>query len=178
MADYTQNVLKAAIHALSEVVAPSVDPDDPLAVEQLNLVIAWLEFERDRYPRSHDLHRAGVRWQRGIAEAALAAVGPTHGRDLSDRIARADRVLAEPEAGEPQLRAAEQDLAAGVSDLVRAADAFGPDSARALERAVIAASENYLTGHRVWLQPLGVEAGATDLPPLDDVLLGACEDKQ
>ena len=39
MADVTDNGLRAAVKALTDVVAPSIDPTDPLAKEQLRLVV-------------------------------------------------------------------------------------------------------------------------------------------
>ena len=48
MSDVTDNGLRAAVKALTDVVAPSIDPSDPLAKEQLRLVVDYLQFVRSR----------------------------------------------------------------------------------------------------------------------------------
>lgn len=58
MAEHADRALDAAVKALSQVVAPAVDPEDPLAVEQLRLVISWLPFHGQRHHRERDLARA------------------------------------------------------------------------------------------------------------------------
>ena len=42
--------LQVAIKALSDAIAPAVDPDDKMATEQLQLVIATLTMARERLP--------------------------------------------------------------------------------------------------------------------------------
>src|SRR3954452_4273924 len=54
------NALGAAIRALEEVVAPAIDPADPLAAEQLVLVIDSLRFLRERLDHLHDRARQFV----------------------------------------------------------------------------------------------------------------------
>ena len=49
MPDHTDNNLRAAIKSLTDVVTPAVDPGDPMAREQLALVVAFLEFNSAWY---------------------------------------------------------------------------------------------------------------------------------
>ncbi|NDK91451.1 hypothetical protein GYA93_17985 [Gordonia desulfuricans] len=48
MIDHSENALRAVIKSLRDVVAPAVDPGDPMAQEQLALSLGTLEFLHSR----------------------------------------------------------------------------------------------------------------------------------
>lgn len=169
MADNADNSFRAAIHALREIVAPAVDPANPLATEQLQLVIAWLEFQRQRLPHAHDRHRAELSVYMKIAETAAGAAG-SHGAALQPAIGAAAKTLESPSAGFPELRSATQRLELGVAELVRTAPDMPAEAQAELERAVVRAMKGFLDIERVWFQPMGVEATSKALPQLHDVL--------
>ena len=81
MADHEENAIRAAIKALSQVVAPAVDPSNPLAVEQLRLVVQFLDFhlERRRLQGRFDWKELGLNVAFG--EAVLAALAPAQASD-------------------------------------------------------------------------------------------------
>jgi len=169
MADTTDNAFRAAIHALREIVAPAVDPANPLATEQLQLVIAWLDFQRQRLPHVHDRHRAELAASLDTAAAAAAAIGPEGGA-LRAAIDAGGRALADPGAGFPELGSAMQRLEDAVAAAVRAAPDMPPEVQVRLERAVVERMKGFLDIERVWFQPMGVEAGSTALPALHEAL--------
>ena len=70
------NVLRAAVRALAEVVAPSVDASDPLAQEQLRLVCKFLEMIRQRVGFVAEFHRAKLTFALDLAAAVSAHAGP------------------------------------------------------------------------------------------------------
>lgn len=165
MADFTDNAFRAAIHALTEIVAPAVDQTNPLAVEQLQLVISWLDFQRQRTPFAHDRHRAELRLHLDMAEAVAAASGGAADA-LHDLLAEGRARLRDPAAGQPELQATGRDIATVIADLV---DRRGPE-AQTIEAAVIRTTEPLLQLQRTWFQPLGIEAGSDALPHLHDIL--------
>ena len=57
MANHADNDFRAAAKSLLDVVAPAIDPANPLARQQLKLVVDWLDFYRSRLPYNQDRER-------------------------------------------------------------------------------------------------------------------------
>lgn len=173
MADYTDNALRASIKALEHAVLPALDPKDPLACEQLRLVMGFLGFLRQRL---------GPWYARRAFELdhylALARGAGAEAHLFSDEVAARLRVAIErgtqlqgqhlPEVAE--MEAATAELAACVSALVRAA-AHADDAARVrLQRTVLQGSRRWVEMQRAWFAPQGFEMRSAELPPLEQIL--------
>lgn len=175
MADVTENGLRAAVKALTDVVAPAISKSDPLAAEQLRLVVDYLEFvrsrldvlyDRDRFELGHNLSMArGLKAFNAPASAATASL-------LESAIQDGAAVLEQTGASSPVLKAASATLAAAVRELVREAPSFDEDVRRKLERHVIEASDERITFERAWYLPLGFEPAPHEVPPLAAILAG------
>jgi hypothetical protein len=167
MADHTDNGLRAAIKALTDVVAPALDAGNPVAREQLKLVVQFLEFHRERLPHALDRDRFELRQHLALAErlfelAPAEGLGTAivHGRELDDaawvRAADARRVTAA--------------LETACSAAVRRAAELEPSVRRPIERAVVDAAGGFLDGERAWFAPQGFEPDPAALPTLEDAL--------
>jgi len=173
MADHTDNGLGAAIKALTEVVAPALASDNPVAREQLKLVVQFLEFHRERLPNALDRDRFELRQSLALAERLFDLSAPcladeserlgtaiVHGRELDDanwvRASQARRVTAA--------------LETACSAAVRGAAELEPNLRRPIERAVVEAASGFLEGERAWFAPQGFEPDPAALPALEDAL--------
>ena len=173
MADHTENALRAVTKALTDVVAAAVDPKDPLANEQLRLVVDYVNFLRLRL--DHLVTRARFDLKQAVemasALAPLAVSAPAHIRnDLSTSIVRGRAALDEPGAPCVTLKTATTDLYGAIRRLVRAAATFEAAARREIEQAVVSASSAQILFERVWYAPLGLEPAAGGLPPLTHFL--------
>ena len=88
MFDPIDNDLKAAAKALRDVVTPAVDAANPIALQQLKLVIDWLEFHRQRAPEWWRLDAFELSANRALARELLA-VAPAQAQAPLVRDARA-----------------------------------------------------------------------------------------
>jgi hypothetical protein len=173
MSDVTENGLRSAVKALVDVVAPSVAATDPLANEQLRLVVEYLQFvrgrldhlyDRDRFELDHHLAMA-----RALADLAPPLSPTTAG--LLDRTLQAGaQSLARVGASTVELKAASAGLAAAVREIVREAASFNPDLRLRVERCVLDGSDRRITFERAWYLPLGFDPAPGEVAPLSEVL--------
>lgn len=170
MAEHADQALQAAIKALAEVVSPAVDPQDALAVDQLRLVISWLQFDATHRHRERGLARAELGLRIALAADALHAIEtavPAIAAALQAALGDARAAHARGEADAETWRAAALRLDTLVSDAVTAT-ADGPAPARsALAAQVLAHSKDHLMIRRAWFAPLGFEARPDALPPME-----------
>ena len=173
MADVTENTLRAAIKALKDVIAPSVDRDDALANEQIRLVTQYLEFtgerldllyERDRFELAHHLQMART----------LTALS-THASDqvaTSLEAAIAQGTGAYNRAGLPpgELKAASASLACAVRMLVREASTYPASVSKKIQSVVLDLSQERVAFERSWYLPLGFDPAPGEVPPISSVL--------
>lgn len=168
MMDHTDNTLRAAIKALTEVVAPAIDSRDPQATEQLRLVIDALQFLRDRLDYLHDRNRFEVSHYVDLAQAIVddaATAVPTHARELRDAIQAGAAVLERADARDPDLRAASAALARAVRLIVRELPTVDEDTRRRIEWRILTATKRQLIADRAWHYPQGFDPDpAADLP--------------
>ena len=176
MADHLDTAFRAAASALRDVVAPSVDPENPLAREQLQLVIGWLDFARGRLPFLHDRNRFELAAHADMGEAALAALGGNGDDGLSRAVGAARALLADPAAGTTAIVAATNRLQDGIAALARRAPDLPAASGRAVEKSIVAHSKRVIDAQRVWFLPQSVEPEPDRMPSLEDVLLPATND--
>jgi hypothetical protein len=172
MPNNTGNMLRATIRSLTEVVGPSVDPNNLLAKEQLTLAVQALTFLEKRLPY---LHRRD-RFELGayIATAADCLEGAdaldadlvralrTHtdyARGLHERI----------DASTETVLAATDVLASDLATLVRALPAVDRPARSRLEAAIIRGAKDVLDLNRAWFLPTGFDRDP-EAPDLESVL--------
>jgi hypothetical protein len=176
--DRTDVTLQAVIRALTDVVAPAVDPEDALAREQLRLSIDHLRFLALRVDRLYERAVFELRHHLHLAEAVTAALRgqPDRTKLLDGEIADATGVLASAGAAPATLRAASAAVAAAISAVVRELDDAAPEDASAaaarpaVVRAVVAGSAERVAFERSWYAPLGIDPDHDELPALDQLL--------
>lgn len=178
MSDHNENSFQAAIKALSQVVAPSVDPSNPLAVDQLRLVIQFLEFYVERQPlqgkldwRELELNvefgMAVLRQSRSAASADIQA--------LEDNVEKGRSYLAHPGPAISERQRLSDNIAAAISDMVSQSTHAGDQSENRVELVVLEYSKKHLDLKRSWYLPFGFEADPKSISPIEAALAG-CPD--
>jgi hypothetical protein len=153
--------LRVVIKALRDVVAPAVDPDNRLAVEQLHLSLATLGLIEARLPLAGRRVRAELANAIVLAEAADAS-------GLAGPLAAAKAALEDPHADAHQIDSHKSRLLAAVSALVDTApDGTGAD---ALARAVVSASKPQFDLIRAWCLPAGFEPDPDEVLSIEELL--------
>lgn len=175
MADYTDNALLASIKALEKVVLPAVNPEDPLAGEQLRLVTGFLKFLRGRLPYWH--HRCFFELNHNLALAELVVpdareVNAEVSARLDNAIDMALQLRAQQSPALDAVGVASQALAEAVSGLVRALPLADAERQRRVEKNVLAASKRWVDMQRAWFLPQGFEMNPDELPSLEYALKG------
>ncbi len=172
--------LKAAGRALDEVVAPSLDPANPLASEQLRLVLRFLDLVRQR--AAHE----GIRLRAELALALQQAqslqplvrapwIPAEVGTGLDLAVRAAQPLLLDALAESRSLQHAAQQLDALAAVAVRCA-ADAPDGERrALERLVLANASRMLALRRAWFAPLGLDPEPATVPDIEQALHAALD---
>ncbi|GAA5232971.1 hypothetical protein [Verticiella sediminum] len=179
--------LAATIRALTDVVAPAVDPSNARAREQLNLSIDHLVFLLERIDHLHERHYHELRQQMTLAGSLLdASAGEQFEaraalqralQDCADRVgaaragAPADELPAMPLPVDT-LRQCLDRLGAATAGMVQACQDMGEDVRRRVERCVLEQDEARIRFERVWYAPLGFDSHARALGSLTDVLSG------
>ena len=122
MTDVTENGLRAAVKALTDIVAPAISHTDPLANEQLRLVVDYLEFVRRRLDYLHDRDRFELDHNLAMARALDALGVPGSGTTmalLKSAIQDGAPAQAFPAASSPALKSAAAALAVGAGFILR-----------------------------------------------------------
>jgi hypothetical protein len=173
MTDVTENGLRAAVKALTDIVAPAVSANDPLAIEQLRLVVDYLEFVRQRLDFLHDRDRFELEHHLAMARALIALTVPESDlieSALRSAIEAAEQALARPASSSPELKFAAATLAAAIRDLIRESAHFDAPTRQRLERCVLDASDARINFDRAWYLPLGFDPAAGEVPRLAQLL--------
>ena len=171
MADHSKNGVQALINAL-ELVAPAVDPADPIAAEQLQSAVRYLQFLRDRLDLLYDRERFELRHHLDMTDRLLES--------LDDKVASSTSLAPLSAAGHatwervganvPEMRAATAELAAAIAALVRAlADDTSPARA-AVERIILEATAERIMFERSWYLPLGFDHSPAEVPHIDAMI--------
>ena len=173
MTDHTENTLRAVSKALTNVVAPAVDAKNPLANEQLRLVIDYVNFVRQRLDRIGERERFELTQNVKMASALVGLTDPASAvvrASLDTRLAEARAALVLAGAPLSRLRSASAGLSGAIRRLVREAAAFEPGARRPIERCVVDMSSTQIMFERSWYLPLGFEPAPGEVPPLADIL--------
>lgn len=171
MPDYSDNSFRAAAKALTDVVAPALDKSNPLAVEQLRLVVQFLEFfaaQRTLLPR---YQRAELAWYVETA-AALAAETGESDPHLSGEFRHAlEKARALPDGADlEEVAAATSTLASLMSRAVEADGTTKDGSRSRTERLIVERSGRLLDLKRAWFLPYGFESAPDRRPNLEALL--------
>jgi hypothetical protein len=170
MANHADNDFRAAAKALLDVVAPAIDPQNPLAQQQLKLVVDWLDFYRSRLPYNMDRERLELAVQiemaRAIAIAAPAESATALQAAIDEAAAVQDRLGPRP----PHVRAVTARLEDEISAVVRRSADFDAAVRRDIERVVIMNTRHLLDAQRSWFLPQSIEPEPDAILPLDVAL--------
>jgi hypothetical protein len=173
--DHSINSLNAAVKSLTDAVAPAVDETDPLARQQLALVVDFLDFLRDRLPYLHKRSWVELVAARELAEGLVddvRAVDPETADKLTGAAGSADSLISRPSTTTTELDQATAELQALLRDVVRQSVGAPEAVRRRLARAVIRDSEASDALYHSWYVPLGFDPYPERVEPLADVLDG------
>ena len=170
MIQLTDTQLQVSLRALREVIAPALKDSASHVVEQTHLVIATLEFAKQRLPHTRRFYREELRYfiTYGLEVAELiGAEHPSLADDISEKCQHGEEELQRPEADVEDYLLVNRQLRELISAAVDQA-ASGPVEA-ALGRLVLERLKGYLPYQRAWLLPFGLDPSPGDLPPVDQV---------
>jgi hypothetical protein len=161
------NVLRAAERALTQVVAPSLDAANPLAREQLALVLRFLRLVTERADDVADAAMAelSLALAAGLRLQPHAACVPADVRErLEGALALGRARLDDPCATAQARREAAAHLHALESTFVRFAGRADAATRRAVRRVVIEGSAGRLALMRAWHAPLALDPERSTVP--------------
>lgn len=170
MIDHTDNDLRAAAKSLRDVVAPALGSGNPLARQQLHLVIEWLDFYRSRLPYVHERQALELTVQVETARRVVAAA--PEAAALRAALDDARTVLEQLGPAPSRLQSATGRLEEELAAVVREAARFEPAARHTIERAVIEDTRRLLDVQRAWFLPQSIESDPLRLPPLEAALRG------
>lgn len=170
MFDPIDNDLKAMAKALRDVVAPAVDAANPIAQQQLKLVIEGLDFLQQRAPQVWRLAAFELSAQTALARQLLAVAPASSGAALAQALQAAETAHSVAQQGPPVVQQAVTGLEDAMAQLVRDAATMDAAPRQAIERLVVAGSRRWLVAQRAWYAPLSIEPDPAALPSLDDAL--------
>jgi len=171
MTDVTANALRGIVKTLADVVLPAIPADDPLAQQELKMVLRYLAFTRERVDHIYARARYELEFHCGLA-ADLAVIVESaalkDGKALRGIEGRARTVLAQPGAAIGTLRSLNGELTDAIGALLRAITDMAVLSK--LERRVVEASAEISAFDRSWYAPLKLERFPAEVRPLGDFI--------
>lgn len=171
--DHTDVGLRAAIRALSDVVAPVVGAEHAQASDQLRLTIDYLGFVVERLPHLHQRDRFELSHHLAMAQAVRAVLNGSAAPSLATAITVGQQVLALSDATTAEVRQATATLAAALATAVRESATLEARVQREVERCVLRISKERIAFERAWYLPLKLDPDPHDVQPLTDFLPAA-----
>lgn len=169
MADVTTNALRGLVKTLNDVVVPSIPADDPLALQELKMVVRYLNFARERVDHLYARARYELTFYSGlISELGGSLEGSSHARAITDLSRRAVTLLARPGAGIDELRNLNLEITTRISTIL--GEVTDAAILARLERAVVIASAEITAFDRSWYSPLKLERFPEQVRPLDSFI--------
>lgn len=168
--DHTEVGLRAAIRALSDVVAPSVGPEHAQARDQLQLTIDYLSFVVERLPDIHRRDRFELLHHLAMAQNVQSALGATPAPLLRTAVNAGHEVLGLVDPATCEVRQATANLCAAISAVVLDSANMEAPVRREVERSVLRATKERIAFERAWYQPLGLDPDPHDVRPLAEFL--------
>ena len=172
MADSSTNALRAMMNALEVIVAPTVDSSDPIAQEQLQSAVRYLQFLESRLDYIYDRERLELSHHLRLADAMMvqALTFPLTSEYLSRSIDAGRAVLERLGENIPSMRAQTARLASSIRLCIQEVAGAPPAVRQVVERIVLDLSEERIQLDRSWYFPLGFEHSPGDVVPLMDAL--------
>jgi hypothetical protein len=167
MSDTTTNSLRGIIKTLGDVVMPAIPADDPLAGQELKMVLRYLGFCRERVDHLYARARYELNFYAGMAADCKAAIGPAAPDAVSDLgalVTKAKSLLGEPGAPIGAIRAQAQQIMTRLSHLL--GEMEDADALSRIERVVVRVSAEITAFDRSWYLPLKLERFPADVRPL------------
>jgi hypothetical protein len=172
MADTSANALRAIMTALEVIVAPTVDPSDPIAQEQLQSAVRYLQFLESRLDFIYDRERFELSHHLKMADSMMARAEyfPVTSECLAQSVDEARISLGRLGEDVPSMRDQTAILVSAIR-LVIEEVADAPSHVRdVVERIILDVSEERIQLDRSWYFPLGFEHSPDDVVPLLRVL--------
>ena len=167
MADVTTNALRGLVKTLNDVVVPSIPADDPLALQELKMVVRYLNFARERVDHLYARARYELAFYSDLVAQLIEPLGKAyaeHAKILTDLRNRAAGLLAQPGAGIDDLRNLNLEITSRISTILSEVTEAG--ILAQLERAVVLASAEITAFDRSWYAPLKLERFPEQVRPL------------
>ena len=171
MSDTTINSLRGIIKTLDDVVMPAIPADDPLAIQELKMVVRYLAFLRQRAEHLYARARYELNFYAGMASECKEALGqtaPQSSRDLDALVTQAKALLTEPCAAIGAIRACAQQIMTRLSRLL--GEVKDADALSRIERTVVRGSAEITAFDRSWYLPLKLERFPGDVRPLESFI--------
>jgi len=165
--------IQVMIKAMEDVVIPSVDTTEPMALEQAKLVLSSLRVLKDRLPLWYRYNRDELRRYLDLSRSILETLSETDttGKELADILADGTKILEQAGTEPKQL---EDAIAACRSSIVNLMDAIAASGASLTHsqvgRLILSASQTQLDRERAWLIPFGFESELSAIKPIEDQL--------
>jgi hypothetical protein len=172
MADYTHNSLEAAIKSLEDVVAPSINPADPLAIEQLRLTVDYLRFIKDRLDFLYDREKFDLRHHLVMAKKLrpqVTSIAALKNEDMDTIISYSEALLKNNTAPVTDFRSATAALAHLICQRIQEVKEVDEKLVLEIEKIVLRQSKERINMERSWYAPLGFDPQSIDLQPLTEI---------
>lgn len=171
MSDHSKNAIQALVMAL-EMVAPSVDPNDPIATEQLQSAVRYLQFLQSRLDHLYDRERFELRHHLTMGDRLLASAGAGDWDTtaLAAAASTGHAVLNQLGANVPEMRECTVALSAAIANVVESASTTSDVVRDEVVRVVLDCSAERITFERSWYLPLGFDHAPDEVLPLDVAL--------
>ena len=171
MADITTNSLRGIVKTLNDVVVPAIPADDPLALQELKMVVRYLNFARERIDHLYARARYELTFYSDLIATFAAPLEKTYGadsREIVELVQRAQLLLAKPGTGIQELRNLHLEITHKMSTVLERVS----DTAilGGLERTVVLASAEITAFDRSWYAPLKLERFPEQVRPLDSFI--------
>jgi len=163
--------LQVAIKALTDAIAPAIDPANKVAAEQLHLTVATLTMVRDRLPIARRFTRRQLEDDLAMLDSLRALVtsgDPSRAAALGDAAERARSLLADPQTDTAELETYRGILAEITVSAIEELQA-GP-AAPAVERIVLDATRRSIERRRAWCIPAGFEPYPANVPAIETLI--------
>ena len=167
MADVTTNALRGLVKTLNDVVVPAIPADDPLALQELKMVVRYLNFARERVDHLYARARYELTFYSDLVAQLAELLGKSYGEDaknLTDLRNRAAALLAQPGAAIDDLRNLNLEITSRISAVL--GEVSEPAILAKLERTVVLASAEITAFDRSWYAPLKLERFPEQVRPL------------
>ena len=171
MADVTTNALRGLVKTLNDVVVPAIPADDPLALQELKMVVRYLSFARERVDHLYARARYELTFYSDLISQLAELLGKSYAeqaKTLTDFRTRATALLAQPGAAIDDLRNLNLAMTSRISTLL--GEVSDAAILAKLERAVVLASAEITAFDRSWYAPLKLERFPEQVRPLSSFI--------